>query len=159
MACFPINGCNQTAIYLSWPSTAASWWLIHAGHGNSRKELIEEDSAESGAPAIRQPGLCLQADVTCAVTWHFLSFACLDMWDIHFNLWLIPDFQIRHIAFIASELKSAPAAPPRQTNTAWWWTGFFFFFFYFFFTFLFLENSTGNIWKTSGDSHTAFSMI
>lgn len=73
MACFPINGRNQTAIYLSWPSTAASWRLIHAGHGNSRKELIEERGQamahvplQSGVPAIRQPGLCLQAEVTCS---------------------------------------------------------------------------------------------
>lgn len=82
MACFPINGRNQTAIYLSWPSTAASWRLIHAGHGNSRKELIEEPRQamapaplQSGVPAIRQPGLCLQADVPCA--------ACLPLCHVH----------------------------------------------------------------------------
>lgn len=122
MACFPINGRNQTAIYLSWPSTAASWRLIHAGHGNSRKELIEERGQamahvplQSGVPAVRQPGLCLQAEVTSSAYPTRSVILRLDMWDIHFNLRLIPDFSVRHIAFTARDLKSAPAAPPRQT--------------------------------------------
>lgn len=61
MACFPINGHNQTAIYLSWPSRAASWWLIHVGHGNSRKELIEE-------PGLAMACVPLQSQVPCYQT-------------------------------------------------------------------------------------------
>lgn len=61
MACFPINGHSQTAIYLSWPSRAASWWLIHIGHGNSRKELIE-------APGLAMACSPLQSQVPCYQT-------------------------------------------------------------------------------------------
>lgn len=134
---------TKTAIYLSWPSKAASWWLIHARHANNRKELIEEAGQATARVTLQSqvPPLSHRLAFVCRqtspvlVTRHFLSFARLDMWDIHVDLLLIPDFSIGPFAFSTWALQSAPAAPPRQTNTAWWWTGLFFIFFCFFFRF------------------------
>lgn len=98
---------TKTAIYLSWPSKAASWWLIRARHANSRKELIEEAGQAKARvplqsqvpPLSHRPAFVCRQTSPVLVTRPFLSFARLDMWDIHVDLLLIPDFSIGPFAF------------------------------------------------------------
>lgn len=96
---------TKTAIYLSWPSKAASWWLIHARHANSRKELIEEAGQAKARvplqsqvpPAITQAGLCLQADATYAgyltlsviCTFRYVGHSCRSPTNSRFFNWTL----------------------------------------------------------------------